>query len=396
MVSIVRKNLFYDKMMKRGLYIIIIVILGFAFIQAFGLVKRSDKVYRTAPVERGEIISSVVATGTVNPVTTVQVGSQVSGTIKDIFVDFNSPVKKGQIIAQIDPSLFEAHLSQAEANMKSALAAVEKAKASETEARRGLERSLSLFNSGIISRSDLDTAQTKLDLAMAELNASKAYIAQTEAALKLAKTNLNYTKIISPVDGIVILRNVDVGQTVAASFQTPTLFTIAQDLTRMEIHTSIDEADIGKVRIGQEVDFTVDAYPEMRFKGKLSQLRNAPVIVQNVVTYDAVVEIANLDLKLKPGMTANVSIIVAHKDNILKIPNAVLRFRPEGIKRGEGQPVLWVLDKGDPKPVKVKLGISDRNFTELLEGDLREGQEVIVESISKKSSPRPSRPPRFM
>jgi HlyD family secretion protein len=382
--------------MKRVLYIIIVIILGFAFIQAFGLFKKSNKNYRTALVERGEITSFVTATGTLNALTTVQVGSQVSGTIKKVFVDFNSPVKKGQVITQIDPSLFEAQLSQAEANMKSAIAAVEKAKASETEARRNLERSIALFSAGIISRSDLDTAQTNLDLAVAGLNVLIAQSAQAEAALRLTKTNLSYTKIISPVDGIVISRNVDVGQTVASSFQTPTLFTIAQDLTKMRIDTSVDEADIGEIRIGQEVDFTVDAYPEMRFKGEVSQVRNAPVIVQNVVTYNAVIEIANPDLKLKPGMTANVSIKVAHKDNVLKVPNAALRFRPEGIRRREGQPVLWILDKGDPKPVTVKLGISDRNFTELVEGNIREGEELIVEAISKKTSPRPQRGPRFM
>src|SRR5512143_3412851 len=231
--------------------------------------------YRTEPVTRGDILATVTATGTVNAVTTVQVGTQVSGTIKSLYVDFNSRVKKGQIIAQIDPSTFEAQVQQADANLHSAQANLDKANAALIDATRAFDRNKELYSKNLVPKSDLDTAETNYASAKAQVNSAKAQIEQTRASLNFAKQNLAYTKIVSPVDGVVISRNVDIGQTVAASFQTPTLFTIAQDLTKMQIDTSVDESDIGNIKVGQDVEFIVDAYPDMTFKGKVWQVRNA-------------------------------------------------------------------------------------------------------------------------
>jgi RND family efflux transporter, MFP subunit len=305
---------------------------------------------------RGEIVSSVTATGTVNAVTTVLVGTQVSGTIKTLYVDFNSPVKKNQLIAQIDPATFEAQVEQAKANLFSAKANLDKSEATVIDAKRTMERNRELVSENLIAQSDFDTAETNYETAKASVSAAKAQIAQTEASLKFAETNLQYSRILSPVDGVVISRSVDVGQTVAASFQTPTLFTIAQDLTKMQIDTNVDEADIGKVSVGQKVDFTVDAYPEITFKGTVWQIRNAPIIVQNVVTYDVVIKVDNPELKLKPGMTANVSIITSFKKDILKIPNAALRFMPQEEekitidKKGTG---IWIIQKANPNASRL-------------------------------------------
>jgi HlyD family secretion protein len=331
-------------------------------------------------------------------VTTVLVGTQVSGTIKELYVDFNSPVKKGKLIARIDPALFEAQVNQAKANFLSAKANLEKAGATLVDAKRSMDRNKELFSKNLVARSDLDTAETNYETANASVSAAKSQVAQTEAALNLAETNLRYTKIVSPVDGIVISRNVDVGQTVAASFQTPTLFTIAQDLTKMQIDTSVDEADIGKVKVGQDVEFTVDAYPDITFKGKVWQVRNAPITVQNVVTYDVVIIVGNPELKLKPGMTANVSIIISTKKDVLKIPNAALRFKPSEKgpaapeKKGPG---VWILEKDKPKRIPISPGISDGNYTELATGKISEGQELIVESLTKPKSGQSSGPRMF-
>lgn len=365
--------------------IVVITVLGtIAFIAIKG--KENGLKFKVEKIARGEIVSSVTATGTVNAVTTVLVGTQVSGTIKNIYADFNSPVKEGQLIAQIDPAIFEAQVEQAKANLFSAKANLEKAEATLTDAKRTMERNRELFSKNLIARSDLDTAETNYETAKASVSVAKAQIAQTEAALQFAETNLRYTRILSPVEGVVISRNVDVGQTVAASFQTPTLFTIAQDLTKMQIDTNVDESDIGEVSVGQNVNFTVDAYPEVTFQGTVSQVRIAPITVQNVVTYDVVIKVDNPDLKLKPGMTANVSIIVAMKKDILKIPNAALRFVPSEIKGATivgKSPGVWVLSEGKSKRIPISTGISDGTFTELVSGNVREGQELIVDSLTK-------------
>jgi HlyD family secretion protein len=353
--------------------------------------KGGETKYKSEKVTKGDIVTSVTATGTVNAVTTVLVGTQVSGTIKKIYVDFNSPVKRGQLIAQIDTALFDEQVQQQKANLLAAKANLEKADASLVDAKRTMERNKELFAKNLIARSDFDTADTNYETSKASVSVAKAQVAQADAALKNAQTNLGYTRIVSPVDGTVVSRNVDVGQTVAASFQTPTLFTIAQDLTKMQIDTSVDEADIGKVKVGQEVDFTVDAYADITFKGKVGQVRIAPITVQNVVTYDVVVMVDNPDVKLKPGMTANVSVIVAEKKDILRIPNGALRFRPSGMtktkqpQKGAG---VWILEKAKPKRLPVTIGISDGSFSELVTGELREGQDVITEeTVAKAKGP---------
>ena len=386
-----------NKMKKILIGSAVVIILAVA---AYFLLRGNNKEpqFRTEKVVRGDVVMAVTATGTVNPVTTVLVGTQVSGTIKEIYVDYNSPVKRGQLIARIDPTPFEAQVEQAKANLLSAQANLEKATATRIDANRTMLRNKELFSKGLIARSDFDTAETNYQTDVAQESAARSQIAQTKAALKLVETNLQYTRIVSPVDGVVISRSVDVGQTVAASFQTPTLFTIAQDLTKMQIDTSVDESDIGNIKVGQDVEFVVDAYPDNTFKGRVWQVRNAPITVQNVVTYDVVIKVDNPELKLKPGMTANVSIIISTKKDVLKIPNAALRFRlsekasqaPE--KKGPG---VWLLEKGKPRRVAVTVGISDGSFTELLSGDVREGQELIVESLVKPKASGPSGPRMF-
>jgi len=386
------------KILVIGAVIVVLGVSGFLLFRGRG----TEPQFRTDKVLKGDVEMAVTATGTVNPVTTVLVGTQVSGTIQNIYVDFNSPVKKGQLIARIDPALVEAQVNQARANVFAAEANLEKAEATMVDAKRTMDRNKELFSKNLIARSDFDTAETNYETAKASVSAAKSQVVQNKAALSSAETNLRYTKIISPVDGIVVSRNVDVGQTVAASFQTPTLFSIAQDLTKMQIDTSVAEADIGKVKVGQDVEFTVDAYSDVTFKGKVWQVRNAPITVQNVVTYDVVIQVANPDFKLKPGMTANVSVIISIQKNVLKIPNAALRFRlsekgaPVSGKTSEKKgPGVWILANGKPKRVPVSLGISDGSYTEVLSGDLKEGQELIVESLAKAKAPSPSGPRMF-
>ncbi len=397
------------------LAVVILVAGGIAF-YVFGR-KQPEATFKTAKVERGSIVSSVAATGNLAAVVTVQVGTQVSGTIQRLFVDFNSPVKKGQIIAQIDSSLFSAQVEQTRGNFLNAQASLQKAKADLNDAKRSLERNRQLLKEGIISQGDYDTADNRYEQAVATVKAAEGSVVQTGGAYRQAQTNLHYATIRSPVDGTVVSRTVDVGQTVAASFQTPTLFTIAQDLTKMQIEVSVDEADISRVQLGQRASFNVDAYPEQTFAGKVVQVRSAPVITQNVVTYVVVVNVDNAELKLKPGMTANVNIEVARKDDVLKLPPAALRFKPK-LKEGEakesrqggagsgkqqgvgqqggaakagapGKPgrrdkeqQVYVLKEGKPVAVPVKTGIGNNSGIELVEGPLKEGDEVIIEQQS--------------
>jgi len=385
--------------MKKAV-IIITAVIALAVIAFFALRPKANGLnYKTAKITKGDIQDVVTATGTINAIKTVLVGAQVTGRIKEIYVDFNSPVKQGQLIAQIDPELFQAQVDQASANLLAGKADLMKAKAAFTDAKRNFDRASQLFSKNLIAQSDRDSAETNFQSAKAQVNASQARVVQLEAALKSAETNIRYTRIISPVDGVVISRNIDIGQTVVSSFQAPTLFSIAQDLTKMQIDTNVNEADIGEVKLDQEVDFTVDAYPDITFKGKVSQVRNAPIIVQNVVTYDVVIYVDNPELKLKPGMTANASIIIATKDGILRIPNAALRWLPpdkanyKAAQKGFG---VWVLENNQPKRVGVKLGISDDSYTELVSGELRDGQELIIETLDKDGKP-PSHggPPRM-
>ena len=395
--------------MKKYL-IILAAIISIAGIAGYFFYKRPPEIsYKTAKIERGALVSTVAATGNLSAVTTVQVGTQVSGTIQKLYVDYNSRVKKGQAIAEIDPSLFNASVEQSQGNFLNADANLQKAKVTLTDAERTYNRNRKLLADGIISQGDYDAAETALQSSKAAVKAAEGALAQNRGSLMLAKTNLRYSIIRSPVDGVVISRAIDVGQTVAASFQTPTLFTIAQDLTKMQIEVSVDEADISRIKLEQNASFTVDSYPEQSFKGNVVQIRNAPIINQNVVTYITVVNVDNSDLKLKPGMTANVSIEVARKDDALKLPPAALRFKPKakgdepkekrqatgspagngsregagkaGGRKGAAAQQVYILKENKPAAVPVKTGIANNSSIELVEGALKEGDEVIIEQI---------------
>ena len=325
------------KIVFAGAALLLIGGAGFAYWRNLGAPTESP--YLTVPVSRGNVRQVVSSTGTLQAVVTVQVGSQVSGTIEKLLADFNTKVNAGQVVAQLNQDKFKAAVDQARANVLAAQANHAKAKVSVEDALRTLERSRELRKRELMAQSDLDAAQTAYDAAVAQLNVNQAQTAQAQAGLNQSMVDLNNTVIRSPVDGMVISRNIDVGQTVAASLQAPTLFTIANDLAKMEVHTSVDEADVGNVRQEQPVTFTVDAFPARRFRGKVHQVRNAPTIIQNVVTYDAVVRIDNKDLLLKPGMTANVQFLVSEKEDALTIPNMALRFKPPE-EKNESQELL--------------------------------------------------------
>ena len=379
--------------MKRffPLLVIIIGLIVFAFV--LRQCRQSGAAnYQTATVTHGPLTQAVTATGTLNPVVNVQVGSQVSGNIAKLFADFNSQVKAGDVVAQIDPALFQATVTQTEGDLASAQAALELAKLNAT-------RTQQLFTQKNSSQQDLDQA-------MANLHQAEANMKIKQGALDKAKADLDHCTITSPIDGVVISRSVDVGQTVAASLQAPIIFMIANDLTKMQIDSNVAEADVGVVTIDQNVDFTVDAFPTHTFHGKVTQVRNAPITVQNVVTYDTVIGVSNPDLKLKPGMTANVSILIAHRDNVLQIKNAALRYRPTdatptearstsasspsgarssgGRERRSGERTVYVLSGGRPKPTQIKTGISDGISTEVLEG-LKEGDRVVTAELTSTS-----------
>jgi HlyD family secretion protein len=443
-----------ELMKKKYLYIIIgILILGTAGYFLFFNSGPSDITYRTEKVTRGDILVQVRATGTINPVRTVQVGSQVSGIIEKIYVDFNSEVKKGDVIAQIDSTSLYAQVKQAEAN-------VERNQAQVNDAKRTLTRTTELFKKNLVSQADLDVATTTYESSVAQLK-------QTQAALDQSRVNLRYAIIRAPIDGVVISRDVDVGQTVASSFQTPKLFSIANDLKRMQVEASVDEADIGQITTGDAVTFTVDAYPDEQFMGSVSQVRLSPITVQNVVTYTVIIDVPNPELKLRPGMTATVSILVDKRSDALRVPTLAIRFqppqdvldmssekqnKPEIKKNGEqtttqkspqsesresklnefrqrrgkegntemqarmekmqggelresnkpkenteNKPYelsiasktgrVWMLENGKKlKSVNVRTGINDNRFVEIVAGDLKEGDEVIIGAIGNNTA----------
>ena len=385
-------------MNRRNLIITVAVgLLVIAFV--FSRCARStSSQFQTATVTRGPITQVVTATGTLNPVVNVQVGSQVSGNIAKLFADFNSKVKANDLVAQIDPSLFQAAATQAEGDLASAQAALELAKVNAARIQK-------LYLEKNSSQQDLDTAT-------ANLHQAEANVKIKQGALDKAKADLEHCDIRSPVDGVVISRNVDVGQTVAASLQAPVIFQIANDLTKMQIDSNVAEADVGVVAVDQDVDFTVDAFPQRTFHGKVVQVRNAPINVQNVVTYDSVIGVNNDEFKLKPGMTANVSIKIAHRDSALQIKNAALRYRPPeatpneqrstspagGKWRGGGartpERTVYVLNGNHPKPVQIKTGISDGVVTEVVDG-LKEGDRVITAEVSATSSAQSAAPNPF-
>ena len=373
----------------------------------------TEYVYRTQPVTRGSISATVSATGSVNPVEMVDVGTQVSGTIKEIYVDYNSRVTKGQLIAMLDTDMLQSRIEEAKAALALAQARTTSARASVADADRTFKRNKELWERDLIARSELDAAETKLSLARASLAENNAQVVQAKASLKQAETSLGYARIVSPVDGVVIARKVDVGQTVAASLQTPTLFSIARDLTRMQIEASVDEADIGRIAEGQRAICRFDAWPDTTFEGTVTQVRLKSTVVSNVVTYTVIIRVDNSELKLKPSMTANVTIVTEEKKDVLKVPAAALRFTPPGDvlaafaaasgteqEEGEGsimglppmrrrngnrsddedEPVVWVVEDGKivgSVPVGEQ-GISDRTWVEVLNTQLKEGQELAV------------------
>jgi HlyD family secretion protein len=462
------------KLTKKNVLISLLLLVGAGTFAAFRLKGKGPVEYYVAKVETGEIKQVVEATGTINAVITVQVGSQVSGTISRLYVDFNSHVKKGQLIAQIDPPLFQGALSQAKADLENAkanlavaVANTAKGRAAEAQTKADYERNLGLSKQGVISQQSLDVAKANADSAAAQVSAAlaqesqaRAQVQQKQAAVEVAQTNLDYTTIHAPIDGTVVARNVDVGQTVAASLQAPTLFTIAQDLTKMQVYAKTDESDVGQIRSGQKVTFKVDAYPRETFSGTVSQVRMNSTVVQNVVTYDTIIDFDNPALKLFPGMTAYVSIPVATAANVLKVPNAALRYKPDlpaeevralyqkhgipetagpraqgsstaaasaggtrtqaaGNRKGgtagaardstasveEGQAprydtqVVWKLSADNSlDPVRIKTGITDHTFTEVvqdLNGELKAGEDLVTGVAQGRASgnaPRPGGP----
>ncbi len=404
--------------MKKMLLVVPVVLLVGGTAWWFGL--RGDGQaarYRTAKVERGDISVTVNSTGTVQPFLLVQVGTQVTGTIQKLMVDFNSRVKADEVVAQIDPAPFQTRLEQDRANLARAEADVGRVKANLVQAEKELARARELQKRELISASDLDAAVANYESLAAQLKVAEASVAQARAAMENSLVNLRYTTIKSPIDGIVISRNVDVGQTVAASLQAPTIYVIADEMKRVQIQASVAEADIGRIKAGQDVTFTVDAYREDRFRGKVSQIRLSPTTVQNVVTYTVMIEADNPGGKLLPGMTANVAFEIGHYKDVVKIPNAALRFTPPSAEPaaaggtgqrervGGGRPGrergsrgrVWIAGPAGPEAVQVTGGVTDGTYTELVKGDLKEGQEVIVGVIQGDSDAmkNPFAPPRF-
>jgi HlyD family secretion protein len=407
-------------------WLAVAVIAGGAFVYVRRWQRRRDAhavKFETVKLDRGPIVAKVTASGTLSARVTVLVGSQVSGRISEIFADWNSDVKKGQIIARLDPQLLTAALQQAKANHAAAQADLTRTKVQAQDADRQLARQKALIAQKLVAQADFDTAQANADALHAQISSAEASVEQTRAALHQAEVNLEYATIKSPIDGTVISRSVELGQTVAASLQTPTLFTIAEDLRTMQVDTSVAEADVGKLRDGMSAAFTVDAYPTERFEGTVRQIRNAATNVQNVITYDAVIDVMNPQKKLRPGMTANVTFVHANRLDALRVTNAALRFKPSPELLGQRAPAanggsaprargpltstqrhvqvsdpppdrrtIWVLRHNQPVSVAVRTGITDGTHTEILEGDVEEGDEVITDVADTGTSSASAQP----
>ncbi len=373
-----------------GLVVILIIIVPFV------LNKKNGKAqYLSEPIQKRTITQIVEATGTIEPINTVSIGSQVSGRIDEIFVDYNSHVEKGQLLAQIDTSLFKAQLQQAEANINNARATLQKNKALLDYDTKTYHRYKNLYERNLVSKNDLDEAESAYKSDLAQVSAARASIMQAEANYATASANMGYTKIVSPVKGIVISKEVEVGQTVAASFQTPTLFTVAEDLTKMQIETSVSEADIGKVQEGQDVEYTLDGYPDLVFTGKVSQVRLSPTTESNVVTYTVIIEVENNEGKLLPGMTANVSIITGKKEDILTVPNVALKFTVAGNTQKYDQKGIWINKKGKPVRINIETGVSDDNYTEVISDKIKEGDIVYTRNLTNARKTSNMRVPRI-
>lgn len=376
--------------------IIIALVVIIALTTPFVLKKQNGKAeYASEPIQKRTITQIVEATGTIEPINTVSIGSQVSGRIDEIFVDYNSVVEKGQQLAQIDTSLFEAQLQQSEANINNARATLDKNKALLDYDTKTYHRYKNLYDRNLVSKNDLDSAESAYKSDLAQVAAAKASIMQAEANYATAAANMGYTKIISPVKGIVISKEVEVGQTVAASFQTPTLFTVAEDLTKMRIETSVSEADIGKVKEGQEVEYTLDGYPDSVFKGKVTQVRLSPTTESNVVTYTVIIEVENDEGKLMPGMTANVSIITGKKEDILTVPNVALKFTVADNTKRYDKKGIWIEKKGKPFRVNIETGVSDDTYTEIISDEVKDGDIVYTRNMSANKKQSEMKPPRI-
>lgn len=378
--------------MRKMLLILLIIVISVILIIASLIKGKTKPEFQFDTIVKRTIQETVEASGTINPVKNVSIGSQVSGMISEIYVDFNSQVKKGQLLAQIDPSLFQAQVEKAQGDLNAAISNYDKVNAMLIYNKKNYLRYKSLYEKKYVSKSDMELAKATYESDLAELKAMKAQINQAKATLQNNLTNLGYTKIVSPVDGVVVSRNVDIGQTVASSFQTPELFKVAQDLTKMQIEVNVSEADIGKIRSGQEVDYTLDGYNDKIFNGKVSQVRISPTTVSNVVTYSVIVDVNNDEQKLKPGMTANVSIITKKAKNVLSLNNNTLSFSFKDIddktlnnkkydKRG-----IWILENNKPKRINVELGAQDSEFTEIISNQIYEGLKVISSQNLKGKS----------
>jgi len=391
---------------------------------AYAYWRRAPQVpaYVTAEVTRGPVTRAITTTGAVDPVITVEVGAYVSGTIQACYCDYNTQVKAGQLCAKIDPRPYQVVVDQDAANLANAQAQLKKDQASLTYAKISYDRDQNLLGHGIVSRDTVDNDKSTYDQAVAQVKVDESTIQQRQAELHAAQVNLDYTNIISPVDGTVVSRNITIGQTVAASFQTPTLFLIAQDLTKMQVDTNVSETDVGNAKVGQKASFTVEAYPDRTFWGTVSQVREAPITVQNVVTYDVVVSVDNPDFALLPGMTANTRINTDERDDVLRVPLKALRFTPHGAEQAAASPHsgdaaaqergqersdadgsgghdragghrkrdaeagVWVLRDDRPVRVPVVTGLTDTTFAEVSQGDLKPGDRVIVDQVTHEPS----------
>jgi HlyD family secretion protein len=360
----------------------------------WALDERGTVRYVTAPIAKGAVTRSVTATGTVNPELTIIVGTYVSGVIQELLCDYNTQVKKGQVCAKIDPRPYQSVVDENRANLGVAKAQLEKDQANLTYAKLALGRQATLLPTHAVSQDAYDSAKSAYDQALAQITFDEATIQQRQASLDAAQVNLDYTNIVSPVDGTVVSRNVTMGQTVAASFQTPTLFLIATDLTRMEVDANVSESDIGGIKLGNKATFTVDAYAKRTFEGAVSQVRQSPQTVQNVVTYDIVISVDNTDLTLMPGMTAASRIVIDRRNDVIRVPNQALRYVPKGLASAvkSDQAKIWVLRDGEPTSVAVVPGLDDDNFTEITSGDVKPGDLVItaekLTTASKTVTPR--------
>jgi HlyD family secretion protein len=392
----------------------VVIVLGGVAAYLYWLQRPDGSQYVTAGVTRGPVVRTITTTGAVDPVITVEVGAYVSGTITSTSCDYNTQVKAGQLCAKIDPRPYQVIVDQATANLANAEAQLVKDQAGLAYAKISYERDAGLLGKGVVSHDTVDSDKSTYDQAAAQVKVDESTILQRKAELHAAQVNLDYTNIISPVDGTVVSRSITIGQTVAASFQTPTLFLIAQDLTKMQVDTNVSETDVGAAKVGQKASFTVEAYPHRTFWGTVSQVREAPITVQNVVTYDVVVGVDNTDLALLPGMTANTRIITDERNDVVRVPLRALRFVPQGLEHehpksgadgagpahwkpnADGQPAaahakssgggdarVWVLHDGTPVKVPLVTGLTDGSFAEVVHGEVAPDDQVVIDEVGR-------------